>query len=133
MDKGLERLVWRRARGCCEYCLMPQEYDDTPFELDHVIAKKHEGATTERNISLSCFFCNSFKGSNIAGRDKRTRKLTSLFNPRRHLWARHFRWQGAILRGRTAIGRVTIAILRINEPLRVELRQHLVDEGVFPP
>ena len=133
MDTALERQVWRRARGWCEYCLMPQEYDDTPFEIDHVIAKKHDGPTVFGNLSLSCFFCNTFKGPNIAGRDRTTRKLTPLFNPRRHVWARQFRWQGACLVGRTAIGRVTIAVLKINDPLRVELRQELIDEGVFPP
>ena len=133
MDKALTHRVWRRARGCCEYCLMPQRYDDTPFELDHVIAKKHEGPTSGANLSLSCFYCNSFKGSNIAGFDRMTRKVTPLFNPRRHSWSRHFRWQGSYVFGRTAIGRVTVAVLRMNDPLRVELRQNLIDEGVFPP
>jgi hypothetical protein len=81
---------------------------------------------------LSCFSCNSSKGSDIAGRDKRTRKLAPLFNPRRHAWSRHFRWQGPVLIGRTPIGRVTIAVLNINDPLRVELRQALIEEGLFP-
>jgi len=80
----------------------------------------------------SCSFCNSFKGSNIAGLDSRTRKLTPLFNPRRHAWHRHFRWRGAYLVGRTAVGRVTVAVLNINDPLRVEFRFGLIDEGVFP-
>jgi hypothetical protein len=112
---------------------MPQIYDDTPFEIEHVIARKHSGTTTADNLSLSCFYCNSFKGSNIAGRDRKTRKLAPLFHPRVHSWARHFRWEGPILIGRTAIGRVTIAILKINDSLRVELRQGLIDEGLFPP
>ena len=132
MDRALERRVWRRARGCCEYCLMPQEHDDAPFEIDHVIARKHDGLTAGKNLSLSCFYCNSFKGSNIAGIDRKSRKVKPLFNPRRQSWARHFRWRGAYLIGRTAIGRVTIAVLKINDPLRVELRQNLIDEGVFP-
>ena len=131
MDKALERRVWLRAEDCCEYCKMPQAYDDTPFEIDHVIARKHDGSTASSNLSLSCFWCNSFKGSNIAGRDRKTRKLTPLFNPRRDSWSRHFRWEGAHLVGRSAIGRVTIAVLKINDPLRVELRQNLMDEGVF--
>ena len=83
--------------------------------------------------SYRCPLCNSFKGSDIAGRDPRTRKLTSLFNPRRHKWARHFRWQGAYLIGRTAIGRVTVAVLNINDPFRLELRGCLIEEGLFPP
>jgi 5-methylcytosine-specific restriction endonuclease McrA len=86
MEETLARLVWRRAHGCCEYCQMPQDFDDTPFEIDHIIAKKHDGLTEAKNLALSCFFCNSFKGSNIAGMDLKTRKLTPLFNPRRHAW-----------------------------------------------
>jgi HNH endonuclease len=133
MDAALIRQVWLRAKRCCEYCRMSQDYDDTPFEIDHIVAKKHGGATHEGNLSLSCFYCNSFKGSNIAGRDRKTRKLAPLFNPRRHQWKRHFRWEGAYLRGRTAIGRVTIAVLNINDLFRVELRQTLIEEGISPP
>jgi hypothetical protein len=112
---------------------MLYQYDEAAFEIDHVVAKKHGGATRLHNLCRSCFSCNSSKASNIAGRDKRTRKLVPLFNPRRHSWSRHFRWQGAILIGRTAIGRVTIAVLNMNDPLRVELRRALIDEGRFPP
>lgn len=132
MNAGLVRLVWRRAGRCCEYCHMPQDCDEATFEIDHIVSRKHGGATRASNLCLSCFSCNSSKGSDIAGRDKRTRKLAPLFNPRRHTWSRHFRWRGAILIGRTSIGRVTIALLNINDPLRVELRAGLIDEGLFP-
>ena len=80
-----------------------------------------------------CVFCNSFKGSDISGIDKNTRKLTPLFNPRRHRWATHFRWEGPHLAGRTAIGRVTVALLHINDEYRVELREILTEQGEFPP
>jgi hypothetical protein len=111
---------------------MPQHYDDIPFELDHILAKKHGGLTVADNLALSCFWCNSFKGSDIGSWDRVTRRLVSLFKPRRHKWSRHFRWRGAHLLARTAHGRVTIALLRINHPLRVELRTRLIEEGVFP-
>jgi hypothetical protein len=54
-------------------------------------------------------------------------------SPRRHKWATHFRWEGPYLIGRTAIGRVTVALLHINDEYRVELREMLIEEGVFPP
>jgi hypothetical protein len=82
---------------------------------------------------LICFRCNSSKGPNISGFDRITRKTTNLFNPRRHKWARHFAWEGAILVGRTAIGRVTVDVLDINDETRVELREELIEEGFFPP
>ncbi len=62
-----------------------------------------------------------------------TRKLTPLFNPRRHRWYRHFRWECAYLIGVTPIGRVTVELLKINDPFRVELRDELITEGLFPP
>jgi hypothetical protein len=133
MERALEDLVWQRAGRCCEYCHMSQDHDDTPFEIDHIIARKHGGPTVAGNLALSCFFCNSFKGSDLSGLTPGTRKLTPLFNPRRHKWSRHFRWDGPQLVGRTAIGRVTVAVLRINDPFRVELRAGLIEEGLFPP
>ena len=127
------RQVWERARSCCEYCRMPQEFDENTFEIDHIISKQHDGLTVTSNLALSCFHCNAFKGPNIAGRDRVTRKLAPLFNPRRHKWDRHFRWQGGYLIGRTPIGRITIALLNINAPIRVELREELIADASFPP
>lgn len=133
MDTALTRLVWQRAKGRCEYCQMPQAADDASFEIDHIIARKHVGPTVAGNLCLSCFYCNSFKGTDLTGLEPKTRKITPLFNPRRHKWANHFRWQGAYLIGRTPIGRVTVALLHINDEYRVELREGLIEEGVFPP
>jgi hypothetical protein len=70
---------------------------------------------------------------NLSGRDNKTKKTIPLFNPRRHRWHRHFRWDGPHLVGRNSIGRATIATLRINLDHRVAYRQELIDEGVFPP
>ena len=99
MDKNLARQVRRRARGRCEYCRMAQAYDDLPFEVDHIIARKHGGRTTLGNLALSCFYCNSYKGDNIAGLDPVTKRLARLYHPRRHSWSRHFRWDGPSLKG----------------------------------
>ena len=133
MEAALIRQVWQRARDRCEYGQMPQEYSDSTFEIDHIISRKHQGPTVAGNLALSCFRCNSSKGSDISGRDPRTGKLTPLFNPRRHKWNRHFRWEGPYLVGRTPVGRVTVAVLKINDPFGVELRKGLIEEGIFPP
>ncbi len=133
MDAELAALVCGRANNRCEYCQLPQAHSVLPFELDHIIAKKHLGETTAKNLALACFYCNSFKGPNIAGLDPKTGKLVQLFNPRRHYWNRCFRWRGPILIGRTPIGRVTIQLLCLNNSDAVALREGLIDEGVFPP
>ena len=136
MDESLAEQVRRRAGGVCKYCRMPQAfYPTVPFPIDHIIALQHGGPTVLGNLALSCLHCNSHKGPNIAGIDQRTKKLTKLFHPRRHKWARHFRWEGADVIGRTAVGRVTVAVLALNHPDLVEVRQSLIEEGRFgaPP
>jgi hypothetical protein len=37
------------------------------------------------------------------------------------------------LEGLTPVGRTTIAVLNINHPLRVALRETLIAEDLFPP
>jgi hypothetical protein len=133
MDAELVELVWRRAGGRCEYCQMHHENDELHFEIDHIIARKHRGLTRAGNLCLACFACNNHKGTNLLGIDPKTKKIVRLFNPRRHSWHRHFHWDGPLLVGRTAIGRATILVLEINLDYRVDLRQELIDEGVFPP
>ena len=132
MEAALTRLVWQRAQDSCEYCQMPQAADDATFEIDHIRSQKHHGPTVAGNLCLSCYYCNSFKGSDLTSYDRKTRKITPLFNPRRHKWATHFRWEGPYLVGRTAIGRVTVTLLHINDEVRVELREILIEAGEFP-
>jgi hypothetical protein len=57
--------------------------------------------------------------------------LTPLFNPRRHKWTHRFRYAGGELNGRTAIGRTTVEVLRINLPNLVALRELLKEDGLF--
>jgi hypothetical protein len=133
MDEWLKEDVRQRAGHRCEYCRVPQAFYQTPFEIDHIIARQHRGHTVLSNLALSCLHCNGHKGPNIAGLDPLTGKLTKLFHPRRHKWERHFRWQGPYLVGRTAVGRVTAAVLAMNDVEAVRVRAELVAEGVFPP
>ncbi len=66
MKSALAKLVRERARNCCEYCRLPEALSSIPFEFDHIIAIKHSGETESNNLALSCFYCNSSKGPNIA-------------------------------------------------------------------
>ena len=132
MNRQLEELVWARAGRRCEYCRFPNEFAELPFEIDHVIAKKHRGETAADNLALTCFYCNSYKGPNIAGLDPEDEAHTPLFHPRRDVWSDHFRWNGAELIGLTAVGRTTIDVLRMNYVDALAVRAALIDEGVFP-
>jgi hypothetical protein len=134
MDESLVRAVRQRAGDACEYCRVPQgTYPTVTFPIDHVIARQHGGLTVLSNLANSCLHCNSHKGPNIAGIDPVTRKLTKLFNPRRHRWRKHFRWDGPYLVGRTPVGRTTVAVLALNDPEAVSVREELIDERLFPP
>jgi hypothetical protein len=128
----LRARVRERAGACCEYCRLPDAYSPTHFEADHIIPQQHGGPTVLSNLAWACFACNRRRVSNLAGVDRKTRKRTWLFNPRRHKWARHFQWDGAVLVGCTPVGRATIQVLGINLTHHVALRAELMLEGVFP-
>jgi hypothetical protein len=134
VDKAVAAAVRRRAGNRREYCLLPSANVSLPFEVEHVIAKQHGGSETLGNLAFACLHCNRHKGPNLSGIDRHTArsKLVTLFNPRRHRWDRHFRLEGPRIVGRTPIGRVTAAVLNMNEPLMVQLRRELIEEGRYP-
>jgi hypothetical protein len=132
MEQALVELVWQRASRRCEYCHVLQAHDPLAFQIDHIIARKHRGATVASNLCLACLACNNHKGPNVAGVDPLTKKVVPLFNPRRHKWHVHFRWDGPVLVGVTPAGRATVNVLEMNLDYRIDFRQSLIDEGAFP-
>lgn len=129
----LRREVRERAKGCCEYCLLPEEQAFFPHEPDHITATKHGGQSTAENLAFACFDCNRFKGSDIASIDPASGELTRLFNPRTQEWRDHFVVEDGRINPQTAIGRATERILRLNLPSRVEVREILEKTGRYPP
>jgi hypothetical protein len=123
MDAVTRNLVRERAGNRCEYCGLKQL--DSPLaalHIEHVIPRKHGGTDDPGNLALACIDCNLRKGSNVAGYDPVTGELTELFHPRRHVWSEHFAWDGVLIVGRTAIGRTTAEVLRLNSEEQLELR-----------
>jgi hypothetical protein len=129
---ALRKELRERAKGCCEYCLLPEAQAFFPHEPDHIIATKHGGESTIDNLALACFDCNRFKGSDIASIDPESRELTSLFNPRTQEWTEHFSITNGLISPRTAIGRVTAIMLKLNLQSRVEVREILAGVGRYP-
>jgi hypothetical protein len=86
------------------------------------------GGSAPDNLCWACTSCNLHKGPNIAGIDQQTGQLVPLFHPRQQVWADHFEWNGAIIRGKTPVGRATAAVLAFNLPENVELREALIAE-----
>ena len=110
---------------------IPEAAAELPFHLDHIIAQKHRGQTEPANLAWACFSCNLRKGPNIAGRDPESDELAPLFNPRLDKWSQHFVWEGAWLRGKTPIGRATVAVLDMNHPDSILVREALGAENIF--
>jgi hypothetical protein len=133
MDERMREQVRLQALGRCEYCRLPEAHVRTPFHTEHIVARQHGGRDVFSNLVHACQGCNLHKGPNLTGIDFKTQKLTKLFNPRRHKWERHFRWEGALLIGKTAVGRTTVMVLSMNDPGRVALRKELFDQGLMTP
>lgn len=131
ISPALRREVRERAKGRCEYCLLPEEQAFFPHEPDHIIATKHSGQTTTENLALACFDCNRFKGSDIASLDPASGELTRLYNPRTQGWHDHFLIESGRINPQTATGRVTELILRLNLQSRVEVREILEQIGQY--
>ncbi len=129
---ALRRLITERAREQCEYCLFPQTASLFTFEMEHIIAEKHDGTTDSENLALSCPLCNRFKGSDIGSIDSQTQKLTPFFHPRLQQWSDHFQLEGGAIVPLTSEGRVTTRILQFNLPERILERDQLIQIGVYP-
>jgi hypothetical protein len=129
----LRREVLSRAGGCCEYCLIAINDRPMDFAIDHVIAEKHGGPTQSDNLCLSCYWCNSYKGSDISSVDwEFDRAIVPLFNPRQDHWENHFRLDDATIVPLSATGRVTVFLLQMNSIERLEERQLLIALGLYP-
>ena len=129
------RLVEQRAGGRCEYCLIR----GWPLTVDHVVPIAHwqrlrraghmptSDPDDPANLALSCGPCNQSKGSATTARDPLTGVAVPLFDPRQHTWSEHFAWteDAAYVVGVTAIGRATVARLRLNRDVYVLQRRLL--------
>jgi len=133
ISAALRRQVTERAHGCCEYCLTTADDRPIDFAVDHIIAEKHGGATHADNLCLSCYWCNSYKGSDISSVDwDHEEAIVPLFNPRRQVWSAHFQVDGVTIKPLTPTGRVTVFLLHLNAPERLKERAVLAALGTFP-
>ncbi|MEM9955600.1 MAG: HNH endonuclease signature motif containing protein [Chloroflexota bacterium] len=133
ISESLRRTVIQRANSCCEYCLIHQENSLYTHEVDHIIPRKHRGKTSADNLCLACLECNRYKGSDFGSFDPQTDEITQLYHPRKHQWLDHFVLDQARIKPLTAIGRVTVFVLRLNDEERIQDRNFLRISGSYPP
>jgi len=129
----LRQLVFDRAAGHCEYCLLPQAAVVYRHEPDHIVPRQHGGETTAGNLALACTRCNRYKGPNVGSFDPETGDLVPFYNPRTQVWEEHFRLDGPVIRPLTPEERVAVKILRLNDAVRIEERALLGEIGLYPP
>lgn len=128
-----KRLVRQRAGNCCEYCRLSQSGQLVSFQIDHIIAVKHDGTDEDDNLCLACYDCNIYKGSDVAALDPLTRAATRLYDPRQQVWDEHFTLNpDATISGLTPEGRTTVRVLRINDMERVNQRFGEMAVGDYP-
>ena len=127
--------VSKRAEGLCEYCLSPEDFSNSTFELDHIIPTAKNGETVSENLAFSCSGCNKYKSQRIDGYDEETGSNVSFYNPRKDVWREHFMWNEDFTEiiGVTAKGRVTVKVLKLNRQRVINLRRILILAGEHPP
>ncbi len=127
MSAALERLVRDRAGGRCEYCRLPRAASRVPFQVDHIIARKHNGRTIASNLAISCIYCNAYKGPNISGIDPATGRLEQLLfewtGRGKGDWLRLYS-AGACPPSRRRHGRREVALTRLFHPRRHKWSAH---------
>ncbi len=130
----LRQLVEERAGSRCEYCSARKRIVMS-LEIDHVIPVSSGGETRIDNLCLAYSSCNGFKSAFVTGPDPETGKETRLFHPRTDNWRDHIAWSvdGTRMLGLTAVGRATIARLRLNRPDVLDTRKIWAEAGWHPP
>ncbi len=131
IPQALRQLVFERANGRCEYCLLPQSASLHKHEPDHIVPNQHGGETDASNLALACMRCNRFKGPNVGSFDPQSGELVPFFNPRLHIWKEHFELENGRILPQTSPARVTLKILRLNDAERVQERQKLIQAGYY--
>jgi len=118
--------VARRANHQCEYCLAPEEFFNSPFEVEHLVPRARGGADDPTNLALACRNCNGSKLARLMLHDPTTGAQVRIFNPRADRWSAHFTFElvesSIHIVGKDAIGRATATHLKMNSRKAVEAR-----------
>ena len=130
--KILEK-VQARAGGRCEYCFMHEWLQGASFHLEHILPESRGGKSILDNLAWACPVCNLRKSDRVEVKDPESEVAVRLFNPRKDEWSVHFEIEGYSIKGKTSLGRATVAALDMNHPTRIRVRQAEEVFGLFPP
>lgn len=102
--------------------------------VDPIFPLSRGGPTVFENLCFSCHRCNGQKGITTHRLDPLTGQNTRLYHPRTDKWGDHFRWDndGLYLLALSAIGRVTLLTLPMNNDEILDARRKWVSVGWHP-
>lgn len=132
VPERIARLVAERAGHRCEYCRMHQSLQGATFHIEHILPRSLGGTDSADNLALACPSCNLHKSNRIAVSDNVAQTTIPLFYPRADVWNEHFEWEGCEVVGKTETDRATIALLLLNAPRRLQIREMEKSFGLFP-
>ncbi len=123
-----------RAGHRCEYCRAPERCFNFRFEVEHIVPSSRKGPDDFSNLALGCRSCNVYKSDQVEKFDDLTQSMAPLFHPRLDQWHEHFSFdlESYMVVARTAIGRVTIVALRMNQEMQIEARKDWAKLDLFP-
>lgn len=132
---ALRERVMQRASHCCEYCRTLDSYLPHDFTMDHLLPISMFGTNDFENLAYACFICNRLKSNKLKVFDSMLEIWVDLFNPRIHKWKEHFFWSedATEIIGKTSIGSMTIATLKLNRYKLLQCRKNLIEIGKHPP
>jgi hypothetical protein len=134
LSRSLRKRLAEAANHRCSYCRSPAIVG-IPMVIDHILPLVAGGDSTFNNLCLACYRCNERKGKRITSNDILTGESVPLFNPRTQNWSEHFAWHENSLEivALSAIGRVTVQLLRLNDDWLRQARRLWTISGVHPP
>lgn len=135
ISASLRRRVAQTFQFRCAYCQTAARIIGPLLEIDHIEPEAAGGTSDEDNLCLFCPLCNSRKSDRREAADPESGELCALFHPRTQIWSEHFVWAngGAVIRGKTPIGRATVALLDMNAPDIAAARRLWTSVGWHPP
>lgn len=135
LSVSLKAQIAATDKGRCCYCQTSELISGLAMTYDHILPRALGGENTFENVCLACPRCNECKSDRLAVLDPVSGQEVPLFHPRQECWSEHFAWSadGMLLEGLSAVGRATVAALRMNQAVIVKARERWVMSGWHPP
>ena len=135
IPRTLRTQVEQDGKQRCGYCLSQRLILGRPLSIDHIIPESKGGKTEQENLWIACRRCNEFKGDQTEKYDFISDEIVPLFNPRTQTWSEHFGWSenGTEIVAKSAVGRITVIALNLNNDDIKRAREIWVLTGLHPP